>query len=133
MRKTWSLSVGKDIWQVSVRKEPRWAQLVESAWSGLCWLTRGWAGGHGMPEWAWKIPMGRSQWDRSFEDEEPFLTNSLAGRLNDLEQWMLSRTWQYGRDLAVIVIPENVARYIDPEFVAEHDEWSKEDKDDEED
>lgn len=118
MRRTWSLSASRDGWAVHVREEPRWAQLFEAGWELFCRLTRGWAGGHGMPGWGWRIPIGRPRWDRD-DPDEPLLINSLAGKLNSVEQWALSRTHAHGRELAEIRVDELAAQKIQPEFVEE--------------
>lgn len=118
MRKTWILSASRDGWAVHVREEPRWAQLAEAAWDRLCWLTRGWVGGHNLPDVLWRITVGRPRWDRD-DPDGPRLENSLAGKLFDLEQWAMSRTHHHGRELAVIPVDETVARQVQPDFVQE--------------
>jgi len=111
MRK-WNLSSSRFGFKVHTYEVPRHAVVLESAFDKLCWLTRGWLGGHGMPGKLWEIPLGRAKYD-----EEGDLENSIASKFADLEQ----SVYQYGfrretNRVEIDITPEQ-ARAIDPEFV----------------
>lgn len=122
-QQSWNLSASRDGWSVQLREEPWWAQLLDSAWDRACGLSHGWLGGHNLPEVFWRIPLGRPQWDRD-DPDDPWLENSVASRLYNLESFMLGWGHRHGRDVVTVPITENVARAINPEFV---EDWLDED------
>lgn len=93
-----------------------WRTLVEYIWDRLCWMTRGWAGGHGLPDLFWRIPLGKPR--KYFDDDpEPIYENSIAALLFDLEHavYRISDPDQF----AVCKIPLTTAEawMISPDFV----------------
>ncbi|MBO0885310.1 MAG: hypothetical protein J2P17_34260 [Mycobacterium sp.] len=112
----WSLSVSRDGWSVRLRAEPWWAQVLESTWDKACGLTRGWLGGHNLPAVFWRIPTSRPRWDHD-DPDGPWLENSVASRLHNLEGFMLGWSDRHGREIATIPITEDLARAINPAFV----------------
>lgn len=106
---------------LQITDRPRWVVAKEWAWYNLCTLTRGWIGGHGMPDKFWKIPVGRAKWDHH-DPDEPWLINSVANMFCDLEQWVLNlgddfRGKQVQDRMVTIPIPTDVAEKLDPDYV----------------
>lgn len=104
---------------VEITNTPRWVLAKDWVWDRLCTATGGWLGGHGMPDMFWKIPTGWPKWDHH-DPEEPWLINSVANLLCDLESWVLG----LGADprvrepvVARIQVDEDVARKLDPVYM----------------
>lgn len=92
---------------------PKWRKVVESVWEGLCWATRGVIAGHGCPQLMWKVPVWRPK-----RDEDGWLINSVAGKLNDLEGCVLGVLADYRPyEVAEVPISVEVARRLAPEMV----------------
>ena len=90
----WSVSYSRDGSDVILynldRRARAWA-AAEAFANLLCGLTNGRLFGHGLGEWAWRIPVGRARWDRT-DPGDPWLENSLAGCLMDMENAVLYRS-----------------------------------------
>lgn len=93
------------------------ALFVGWAWDRLCGLSRGRLGGHGPSDWPWKVPLGIPDRD----PENGMLTNSLAGRLHDLEHWALTFGYPTPEKLERVRLTHDQAMQIDPKFTTEWD------------
>jgi hypothetical protein len=86
--KTWYISGGKDGYTLTTYEVPWWAPALEHLHSNLCWATRGWLGGHGLPQFFFDLPVGKP-----VRDEDGDLENSVALKLWDFEQVICN--WEY--------------------------------------
>lgn len=118
----WNMSAGKDGYAIVLEDVKFWAYALETGFERLCDLSGGRLGGHNLGDWAWKVPVGRSKWDLS-EPDDPWLINSLAGRLADLENWTFNVGWKRGtKTYPSIPLTHDQATAIHPDFVTEIDD-----------
>ena len=73
------------------------ALAIDRGWLRACELTVGRLGGHDLGMWAWKVPVGWPSWDTSCPDD-PYLQNSLAGTLMDVENWISNVAYRRGSE-----------------------------------
>lgn len=121
--KVWTISVGRDKFFLNVYTQdlPWWKEAAEDGWNKICEATQGWAGGHGMPELFWKIPVGLP---RRFPDGG--LRNSVAGFFYGLESKILSWTDDERFSAIQIEIDKETARKLSPDFVETVEGWERE-------
>jgi hypothetical protein len=116
----WNISAGNDGYSLVLEDVKPCAVFTDWAWDRVCGLTGGRLGGHNLGNWAWKLPLGKPDYDRS-DPDDPWLTNSLAGGLMDLENWVFKVG--YGSEHIVDRVPltHDQAMKISPQFTAEFD------------
>lgn len=120
----WSLSTHRDGWELTIEEVPDWAHYVGLAFEELCELTGGRLGGHNLGDWAWKVPVGPPRWDHTDNPADPWLENSLASKLSDIESWFVNLAYRRRRKTVRISLSVEEARLINPEFV---DDWEQPD------
>lgn len=120
----WHLMTSRDGWSLTVEEIPDWAYYVGVAWEAACELTRGWLGGHGLPGWAWKIPVGPPRYDHTEDPADPWLENSLASKLSSFEDRVVGLAYRLGKNEVRIPLSVETARLINPKFV---DDWESPD------
>lgn len=91
--KSWYVSSSKDGYFLTCTEYSAFRTSVDSAFGWACHFTRGWLGGHGMPEFLFNIPVGKRQWDEEYE----FLENSIAMKFVNLEQRI--GDWAYVKEV----------------------------------
>jgi len=119
-RRRWLVGHRREGYLVATYRVPVWTIIIESVWLQLCGVTGDRLCGAGLGEWAWKLPLGRAHWDHTLSDE-PWLMNSLAVRLNNIEQWICSWESRLRRDEVELPLTLDQARLIDPDFVTSHE------------
>lgn len=111
--KSWHVSSSKDGYFITAEEFPWAPYALEQAHGWVCWATRGWLGGHGLPEVFFNIPFGKA-----IRDEDGDMENSIGMKLYDFEQWVCN--WEYRHHIRHFHtgISEKTARQIDPRLVA---------------
>lgn len=96
---------------------PAWKRALTVVWDFLCNLTRGWLGGHGLPEAFWEIPLGIPRFD--VDQGGRFLVNSFAWKMCELESWVLNKldVKDDKNLLGSIPITMEQAQLLAPDFV----------------
>lgn len=124
MRREVGISVRYDQWSVVIKDTPHRYIFLECLWDRLCWLTRGWLGGHGkFPAFFYRIPTGPAKWDMS-DPDGPWLENNLPAAFMELENWVLFLGEYRGKvkEVAKIPVDKEIARKISPDFVGTFDD-----------
>lgn len=113
--KSWYVTSSKDGYSLHAVEYSVFRHAVESAHGWACWATRGWLGGHGLPEVFFKIPVGKRVW--SDDEEDPYLENSVALKLCDAEQAVVQ--WAAKKEITRLRMPisDGVAEKLDPSLV----------------
>ena len=132
--RVWNISYGQNGYSLVLEDVKPWAMALERGFERLCDLTGGRAGGHGLGDWAWKVPLGRPKYDLS-DPDEPWLENSLASALMDLENWTFNFGFKHGTERFLWKKDERIwltherAVAIDPSFVDTCDHLGDDDED----
>lgn len=113
--KSWHISSSNEGYFFNAVDYSFWRHAVEESHGWICWATRGWLGGHGMPEIFFKLPLGKSVW--SNDEEDPYLENSIAMKLYDAEQAVCN--WAYRKESTRFRAPisDAMAEELDPRLV----------------
>lgn len=102
------------------------AEAVELSAFTLCHWSGGRLFGHGLGEWAWRVPVGRPVYDSEDLGERgrPWLVNSLASRLFDAETALCRWSGKYADACKVAEVPisSEQARILSPDLMELFDE-----------
>lgn len=107
----WTVWHSAEGFGIKLTEQPTWAVALEHGWDRLCGATGGRLGGHGLGEWAWRLPLGRPVWDRT-DPDEPWLTNSLAASLNNVEQWVCRVAYEQERVVYEAPVDEQTGKRL---------------------
>jgi hypothetical protein len=78
-------------------------KMAGTAWFGMCDVTGGCIGGHGLGTWAWRIPLSRAR------DLDGQPARSLAGSLFDVESWLARKATERSTRIARFPVDDHVA------------------------
>ena len=95
---TWQIWHGETGYVLVLSDVPWWAHLASEVVPTLDAALSHVICGSGLPDWAWRLPLGRPVYD-AIDPEDPFLVNSLACRLSDAFSWALCAPDHYGCEL----------------------------------
>lgn len=123
--KSWYVTSSNDGYSLHAVEYSFWRHAIEEAHGWACWATRGWLGGHGMPEVFFNIPVGKAVW--SDDEEDPYIENSIALKLCDAEQAVVQ--WAFRKEFTRLRTPisEELANELSPSLVKTMKEMHSED------
>jgi hypothetical protein len=113
----WSVSHGRDGFQIIIEEEPSWAPAYEWALEKFFIVT-----GHitccKQPEWTWKVPLGKP---RYHEDDPTWLQNSLGDVIWSFTQKLHNVPWKKTKRVTSIPIDKELGISLWPN--PEEDAW----------
>jgi hypothetical protein len=96
---TWTIWHSQNGYELVLSEVPWWAHLASEVVPAIDAAVGHTLCGGGSPDWAWRLPLGRPDYDTKVDPEDPYLVNSLAARLSDAFTWVLCLPDRHGREL----------------------------------